>query len=245
MKNKLIDNFFFNYRNKLEDFYPTEQYVLKRILSSYNSLDILDLGCASGGLYSAIQEIKTNINYTGVDIDQESIKTAKLIHNDAQFFNSDFLNFLKTKNRYDLITSFSCIDWDTGNKKYKFSPTVNKIFENLKVDGTLIISLRVSKEKSYFNSEKSYQVLTNGDQKVKAYYSIISQNELLKSLRKLHIKKLTASAFYNKPSDTSITPEKELLFCVLGITKAKGDNKGIIYDLDVPADFEIKIKTLG
>lgn len=239
MKNTAIKNLFSSYRNKLKDFYPTEQFVLYKVLDNYKFPHILDLGCACGGLYNAILEIKSNFNYLGVDIDKESIDLAKSNNYNAQFINSDFLKFLrKTKNKFDIITSLSCIDWDTANNNNEFYSVLNLIYNKLNQGGTLIISLRISKKQSFFNSEKSYQIITNGEHKIKASYGIISENELIESLKKLKIKKLTASAFYGKPSSTSTTPENELLFCVLGITKGRAGTKGIIYKLDVPDDFK-------
>lgn len=212
--------------------------MLKKLVNDLYFPKLIDVGCACGGLYPALLQINKNIIYSGLDIDKESIDFAKSTYKNIDFYNTDFMSFFKTSSiKYDIIISLSCIDWNTIDSDFEFQDVIQMLFDNLKTEGSLIISLRIHKTRSYFNSKKSFQILTQGEKKIKASYGVISETELLKCLKSLNIKKLTASAFYGKPSSTAITPEKKLLFCVLGITKGKKEINEIEYSLEVPDDF--------
>ena len=54
---KEISEFYGANRNKWMDFYPSERWVFEKIIDPKKGLgDIIDIGCACGGLYKALSE---------------------------------------------------------------------------------------------------------------------------------------------------------------------------------------------
>ena len=72
-----IVNLFDNYRNKLEDFYPSEKWAFEKINSLANGFgEILDVGCGTGGLGRALSTHYNVKKYDGIDINKQAIEKA-------------------------------------------------------------------------------------------------------------------------------------------------------------------------
>ena len=81
-KSKEAAEYFSNNRNKIEDFYKSEQVILQNLISDYfkrkDGHNILDIGCATGGLGRALKDkLNEKINYIGIDINPLSIQKGK------------------------------------------------------------------------------------------------------------------------------------------------------------------------
>ena len=235
MKNtNLIKDFFSQNRNHFEDFYTTEKEVIQKVINKFDSnIDVLDLGCATGGLYQALIEINKNISYTGVDIDQNSILFAKKKYKSPKFINSDFHDFLnKAKKKYNIVFSLSCFDWNLNNSSItEFENEIKNIFSFVKEDGYIIFSIRLTKFNTIYNSNESYQIIESTTEKLKAFYSIISYRDLNQLLLSLRVSEVIASGFTGKPSKTAVTPYKNIEFAVFALKKLKTK-----FDLVLPKD---------
>ncbi|MDA2909535.1 class I SAM-dependent methyltransferase [Nitrospiraceae bacterium AH_259_D15_M11_P09] len=74
-------------RNSLDDLFSSERYFLDRILKP--GMRVLDIGCAGGGLYAALRQLTSDVNYVGVDIAPKLIEQAQRRFPDAQFMTLD------------------------------------------------------------------------------------------------------------------------------------------------------------
>ena len=77
-KTKEIKNYYSKNRLSWNDFYPSEKWVFEKIAGKKKSMgNILDVGCACGGLGIMLNERYRISSYTGVDINKDSISWAK------------------------------------------------------------------------------------------------------------------------------------------------------------------------
>jgi len=131
-------------RIKYTDLYESEKYFLtNNFLFAINN--VLDVGCAVGGMYNIFKELNEDITYTGLDVSEQSIKIAKGLY-DCKY--TEFHN-------YDGISSFPL-----NNKKYNlvFSSGVMHLIDNYKdifsqmldsADKYLLVDFRLTTDKSY------------------------------------------------------------------------------------------------
>ncbi len=70
-----ILNFFDHQRTTTADIYPSEWFFIKDKL--VEGLQVLDIGCAKGGMAAVISEHLRQFSYTGVDINQRMIAAAR------------------------------------------------------------------------------------------------------------------------------------------------------------------------
>lgn len=70
-----ILNFFDHQRTTTADIYPSEWFFIKDKL--VEGLQVLDIGCAKGGMAAVISEHLQRFSYTGVDINQRMVAAAK------------------------------------------------------------------------------------------------------------------------------------------------------------------------
>ena len=64
----------YNIRSQFVDLEKSKKYIFKKF--NINNKKILDIGCGTGSMYSALNE-KFNIDYTGIDLDKKFILHAK------------------------------------------------------------------------------------------------------------------------------------------------------------------------
>tara|TARA_B100000768_G_C11174755_1_gene330311 strand:- start:70 stop:816 length:747 start_codon:yes stop_codon:yes gene_type:complete len=231
-KTNLIKDFFSKTRNNFNDFYPSEKEVIQKVIDKFDTnINILDLGCATGGLYQALKEKSENISYTGVDIDQNAISFAKQKFKEAKFINSDFNDFLdQEKEKFDIIFSLSCLDWNLNDSSIKgFNEEVTNIFKSVKEGGYLIFSIRLTEFDTLYNSKESYQIIKSTKEKLKASYSIISYEDLNKLIFSIRVTEIIASGFKGKPSKSAITPYEKIDFAVFALKQNKTN-----FDLKLP-----------
>jgi SAM-dependent methyltransferase len=75
-------------------------------IADLNGKDVLDIGCGLGELYLVLSTKYSNINYTGVDIVEETTKYAANKYKDAHFYCQDlFSEPLSGKFHYVFISS--------------------------------------------------------------------------------------------------------------------------------------------
>ena len=137
----------------------TNCIVPKKVLekSSINEMsNILDLGCACGGLYKILREKFKINNYVGIDINKQCIEHAKELYRDIKFIADDVSHMKDSEllGMFDFVISFGFID--CSNSFYK---TFNKIVKYLKPDGKIIFDLRLTNKKDLLDINESFQYL--------------------------------------------------------------------------------------
>jgi len=71
------------------------------------TVKVLDLGCGNGRFYDFVRKKIENIEYTGVDINNDFIKEAKEKYKEVRFIKEDvFLNLGKIKGKFNIVCAF-------------------------------------------------------------------------------------------------------------------------------------------
>lgn len=229
-KSKEIESFYKNHRTKWEDFYPSEQYIFEMIDWSANST-ILDIGCGCGGLGNALKNKFGVSQYTGVDINENAIKTGRTIFPDLNLIAGDILHTNETllkPNSFDAVVSLGCIDWNI-----EFDEMLSSAIEFLKPNGKFISSFRLTHQKSLNSIEASYQYINFSNKKEgeKAPYVVMNFDDLIKKLLKYSPKHIQAYGYTGSPSQTAVTPYDTLCFGVICLTKGPADSCEFKFEL--------------
>ena len=154
-------NLFNNYRDKLDDFYPSEKWAFEKINSYADGFGkVLDVGCASGGLGLALSSHYNVIKYDGIDINKQTIGKANSIIDKfpipVNFECCDILNSDNVCNYYDNVFSLSCADWNI-----RTIDIINRCWELVKPGGFFTISVRLTNKDGVNDFNRSYQILNN------------------------------------------------------------------------------------
>ena len=234
---EIISNYYSTDRQSFEEFYLSERKTIEFVMSNLDVYEkkILDVGCASGGLYNALNE-EYIINYTGIDIVEESIIVAKNKFPECDFICGDISN-IQIQKQFDIVFSLSCIDWNLG--KGSFEKLFKKLFSFVNDRGYLIISLRISCDDKLKNND-SFQYINFNGKKVgeKVQYGILGMTDLISVLNNSkYLSKVYVNGFEGNPSVTAVTQHKKLLFVVLALEKTT-ENKKIIKILDLPKKYQ-------
>jgi SAM-dependent methyltransferase len=235
--------YFSENRNTLESFYPTEQFIIKKVIR--DSFRILDVGCACAGLYGALKNHYSNIEYTGIEINKEAVIFAAEKYPEINLINTDFNNYTdKNNDKFDCVFSLSCFDWNVGETNdlnKSFYEMLNNSWDLVENGGYLILSLRIDEFETIFDSKTSYQFINYEGVKEGeiANYGILSIEDCSNLMSKLRPQTIIANGFLGKPSKVAITPKKDLYFVVFALQKSIHNNSNnTIFDLDVSTKFK-------
>ena len=139
------------------------------------------------------------------------------------------------KEKADIVFSLSCADWNIET-----NAIIQKWWETVKDGGHLIISLRLTKEKTINDIDKGFQYIdffNNNEKQEKASYTVFNIKESLNILNNLQPKssKITAFGYYGSPSKSAVIPYDKLLFAVFAIEKNQSieTNINIEFPLDI------------
>ncbi|MBF0448347.1 MAG: class I SAM-dependent methyltransferase [Magnetococcales bacterium] len=212
-------------RSNWDSLYPSEQYVLKRILRDGGVGDVLDVGCACGGLGLALDEkcIESGIrSYTGVDIHEDSIKMAKekvKLSVPSEFIAADIMK-LQLSEKFDLVLSLSCADWNLRTNEI-----LNTCWDLVKPGGCFLVSLRLTDKPSVNDIKQSFQIINfsgkSGEDSEKANYVVFNFREIMRIFLDMTPKPLTVGGYgyWGSPSETASCPYERLAFTVFYIRK--------------------------
>ena len=219
-------------RVKWNDFYRSEKYIISE-LDLNKTTSILDIGCACGGLGIALNERFGVRNYTGIEINIEAAKTARILNPKARIIEGDILEIPNNKLLiYDIVFSLSCIDWTD-----KFTLILKKAWSLVKVGGEMVLSLRLTENNGLDDINRSFQYI-NYERKKEGEivpYVVLNYKEWMKTVKSLpRISKIRGFGYYGSPSITTITPFKKVCFAVFALKKNDKKNNEIIIDLELP-----------
>ena len=237
-KSKWLLAYFSKKRKLWRDFYPSEKKVFKKIFAQTRSLgDVLDVGCACGGLGRALSSTFKLDSYTGVDINSELIRFARKDIKSGikcDFFCGDILDLKFTKD-FDTVVSLSCADWNIEVEKM-----VRACWRRVKLGGYFVISLRLTGGRGVNDIRRSFQYIGQDDPGAKpeiANYVVFNLREALALMKGLSPKPglIGAYGYWGKPSPTAVTAFKKLVFAVFYLKKGAARQGRL--ELDLPKDF--------
>lgn len=240
LSSEYIVKYFENYRNKYEDFYPSEKWAFEKVNSVANGFGkVLDVGCAIGGLGMALSSHYDVKRYDGIDINQQAIKKANHSKDKYQipvnFECDDILNNKIYKNNYyDNVISLSCADWNIRTIEI-----INRCWELVKPGGFFTISVRLTNLNGINDINKSYQILKyNKIEHEKANYVVFNWKIFLTMIYGLKVKpqEVLGNGYWGKPSSTAVTSYKKLVFSCFVIKKGNKLTSNIDSYLSLPLD---------
>jgi SAM-dependent methyltransferase len=230
-KSKQMVEFYSQHRQTWGDFYPSEQRVFERIANERGGfLDLLDVGCACGGLGAALSERFSLRSYTGIDIHKGAIAWAEKNQQLAVptvFMAGDVIQ-LPHEMLYDTVVSLSCADWNIETQRI-----IGACWERVRPEGYFVVSLRLTRQQGVNDISKSYQLIQFGKAESEpeiANYVVFNVKDALLMLRELTPRPelIGAYGYWGKPSPTAVTPFEELVFAVLFVQKGKGARAGSV-----------------
>ena len=240
LSSEYIVNYFENYRNKYEDFFPSEKWAFEKVNSAANGFGtVLDVGCATGGLGLALSSNYDVERYDGIDINKQAIKKANSLKSKFQipvnFECEDILNNKIYKNNYyDNVISLSCADWNI-----KTIEIINRCWELVKPGGFFTISVRLTNKDGVNDFNNSYQVLKYKNMEPeRANYVVFNWKIFLKIIYGLKSKpsEVYGNGYWGKPSSTAITPYKKLAFSCFVIKKGTSSTNTTDVNFSFPLD---------
>lgn len=217
-KTNNISKFYSVSRNKWRQFYESE----KKVISDCNinsRMRVLDIGCGCGGLGSALQDRFGIRKYSGVEINSKAYMMAKVMLPAGIFLQGDFLAMpiqKFEKNGYHAVISLGCIDWNI-----EFNRMFAKAWKLVRPSGYMIISLRLTAERTIQSIRSSYQYINFQMKKKgeKAPYHVLNAREVGQKFAKLNPSRLMAYGYWGKPSATACTPFTKVCFSVFALQK--------------------------
>ena len=240
-----ISDFFSKHRRNWDELYSSEQWILQSLINKQKGKlgNILDIGCAGGGLFDALSSKSLIESYHGVDINPQVIDIAKkthLTHECATFECADILDSDTGKAiKYELVCSLSCADWNIETKEI-----INRAWDAVKAGGSLLISLRLTNRTTANDVLKSYQYILYEDRAPRnddeiASYVVFNYKDAICQLLSLESSPLqiTGYGYWGKPSRSARTPFEDIVFSVFLVEKASNDNtiKDTVLNLHLPS----------
>lgn len=236
-----ILKFYKESRQSWADLYPSEKRIFETVAGKDAFLgDVLDVGCACGGLARALSEKLRISSYTGIDIHKDSIDWALAsmkLDIPVKFIAADIVEHVPAR-FYDTVVSLGCADWNIETLKI-----IDSCWKNVKKGGHFIVSLRLTGAKGVNDIKKSYQMINFSGTKKKpeiANYVVLNFNEAVEILTKLAPgpQLIGAYGYWGKPSSMAVTPFEKIVFSVFYLKKgARRDSRADMrMSLDLPDD---------
>ena len=226
-------------RSTWEEFYRSERWVFTKLAGSEGFLgDVLDVGCACGGLGAALSQKFRLTSYTGVDINRQAIEWAgkeQRMPVPATFLAGDITE-LHLPGQYDVVVSLSCADWNIETRRI-----IEACWERVRAGGHLVMSLRLTDGAGVNDIRTSYQHINFSGQDTEAEvanYVVVNFPEILKLLKSLQPAPASIGAYgyWGKPSATAVTPFQRLVFAVFYLQQGTGDG-----GQDIEAEFTLPL----
>jgi trans-aconitate methyltransferase len=230
--------YFMAHRRRWEDFYASERYVFEKIAAKRKQDlgRVLDVGCACGGLGSALNEKFRLTSYTGVDIHDLAIDYAsgREFAVPAVFIKGDIVE-LKLDGSYDTVVSLSCADWNIETSRI-----INACWRPVEENGYFVISLRLTAGTGVNDITRSFQYIDDkakGSKREIANYAVLNYYDALSLMKGLSPSPglIGAYGYWGKPSSTAVTPYEDLVFAVFYLRKRAAANKGpVVTEMELP-----------
>jgi SAM-dependent methyltransferase len=218
-------------RNKPEDIYESERVFFFPLIEKLQS--VLDVGCAAGGTYNIIKTINPNIVYTGVDVSEGMIESAKKLFPDVDFRLTHGNNLDFPDNSFDIVMALGVLNHVPDHE------TLIKECYRVAKRYCLLDLPRLVTEEQKFDINKTYMILKYRfkshkeipNTETKVPYVLADAGEMFNFLSKeLKPKNIFAKGYWGHCDKSVIIPYDKVCFTVVCIEKGKGECN-IIIDL--------------
>ena len=188
-KSDQIEKYFSKNRIVWEDFYESERRIITALDLNSGS-KVLDIGCGCGGLGIAIKNKFGVSDYVGIEINAVAAETGKRLNPLANIYSGDFVDIsnleLQSK-EFDVVFSLSCFDWNI-----QFSKMLDMAWKHVAPGGSLVLTLRLTKEASCTDMNISYQYINYEGLRLgeRAAYVVLNAAQLFRDLTLLEPSKI-------------------------------------------------------
>lgn len=224
-------------RDSWEGFYESERRIFEIIAGNSKVLgDVLDVGCACGGLGAALCDKFTIRSYTGIDVNRDAVRWARgnrRLSVPFVFIEGDIVD-QKSDSGYDTVISLGCADWNVETEKI-----IKACWGRVRPGGYFVVSLRLTPEKGMNDIKKSYQYINFSGKEEKpeiANYVVLNRDRaigMMESLRPFP-EIIGAYGYWGKPSSMARTPFREIVFSVFYAKKGREKTKATKKEIDLP-----------
>lgn len=208
-----FQEYYTGYRDKFEDLFPSEKHFLKDLI--VNNKSVLDVGCASGGMFQIVRSINNAIRYSGVDIAKDLITIAKQKYPITDFRVGDGIGLPFETNSYDAVISFGTTVHD---QIYE-----NLIRESYRISSkALLFDMRIFPELSSINDvTKGY---VNDGAGLNYPYILANAKEFVQFLKDLNPSpaKISIYGYWGNANEFTQLPAGYEKLCMCGVLIEKG-----------------------
>lgn len=224
-------------RNRPEDIYESEKVFFFPMMKKISS--VLDVGCGSGGTWNIIRSINPGIRYTGVDVSEEMVGSARRLFSDAKFELTSGGELKYPPNSFDAVISLGVI-----HHVPDYTGFIKECYRVSKKYCLLDLPRLVPGDHT-FNPKNSYMVLKErfpGDKKLendvtRVPYVLADARPVFDFLlNTLKPERIMAKGYFGKCHKSVVIPRGEVCFTVVCIEKSNdGAGKGEIF-ADLPRE---------
>ncbi|MHB8163407.1 MAG: class I SAM-dependent methyltransferase [Methanoregula sp.] len=222
--------FFSTHRNSITEVYNSEKHFLSEVLESGRS--VLDLGCAAGGFYNVFRELEPSLSYTGIDISEEMIKTARAKHPEINCAVSSGSLLPFKDQSFDVVFCSGALhmtyDWlDILNEGWRVTKKYFVFDVRLVETGPSIEDIGRSYEKIAFFDE--------WDGKSIVPYIILNVKDFLASVNSLvPVPGVQKYYGYSHPvSQMTVSPVRDVCMTMCCFVKNCDPEKNVVWDLPI------------
>jgi len=101
-------------------------------IGDLNNCSILDIGCGTGAFYKYLNDLYHDINYTGIDINENMVRIAKETLPEATFYCTDILNKVENEIRnrkFDYVFLSGVLNLSINNHEVMVNDMMRKMFD--------------------------------------------------------------------------------------------------------------------
>ena len=212
-----------NHRNRLDDLYRSEKYFLYPALKLAQS--VLDIGCAAGGSFDFCREVKSNIDYTGIDISKKLIDIAGSLHPKGKFSLYDGHELTFKENEFDLVFSIGVL--------HHLHHWRDMIQQMVKCSShSTIFDIRLTNEETLDNSKEYYQHVSLNSKTAISYLVInldVFKDFIIKCFGSGSYR-VESYGYYSKPTELANIPYDKVFMCCIKVEK-NSNSPGIFVDI--------------
>jgi 2-polyprenyl-3-methyl-5-hydroxy-6-metoxy-1,4-benzoquinol methylase len=103
-------NFVLSYEEEKDELYQFIVTYVRRISDSYDVLNVLDVGCGTGGLLSILSAEIINANINGCDFSDSSVNLCKERMPQGNFFVADIFNLQLVESRFEVVLCMEVLE---------------------------------------------------------------------------------------------------------------------------------------
>ena len=220
-----------NYRNEYKQLFKSEKFFFEEFLN--NAKSVIDIGCASGGMYQIINEKFTNVKYKGLDISKNLINIARTNYPRGDFELADGTS-LSYKN--DFVDCILSLGTTVHDQEWK-----NLIKEAFRVcSKKLLFDIRLTSSKTINSLDLGYVL---DESNCKYPYVIVNYNELLSFLGEIeYLGKFKIYGYWGEANKDTTLPKGYESICMACILLEKNKKvKNTNFDVDIKLPYQLLI----